>query len=68
MNLVHDRVRQKLEDIGAAVKRLKLLRAAGRDQFISDEDSQDIARSWLLFDAFRTRRRGPHERNREKAG
>jgi uncharacterized protein YutE (UPF0331/DUF86 family) len=48
LNLDHDRIRQKLEDISGAIERLELLRSAGRDRFLSDEDSQDIARSRLL--------------------
>jgi uncharacterized protein YutE (UPF0331/DUF86 family) len=48
LNLDHDRIRQKLEDIDGALARLKRLGTADREQFLLDEDSQDIARSRLL--------------------
>lgn len=48
MNLDHDRIGSKLQDIQKALERLHRLRAAGRAAFMSDEDSQDIARSRLL--------------------
>ena len=48
MEIHHDRIRRKLEDIAKALKRLERLMEMGRESFLSDEDSQDIARSRLL--------------------
>lgn len=48
MKLDHDRIRQKMQDIHTSLERLNRLRAEGRDRFLADEDSQDIARSRLL--------------------
>jgi len=48
LNLDHDRIRNKIEDIHRSLDRLKQLRAQGKAGFLADEDSQDIARSRLL--------------------
>jgi uncharacterized protein YutE (UPF0331/DUF86 family) len=48
LNLNHDRIRDKLQDIQRSLARLYRLRADGRDKFLEDEDRQDIARSRLL--------------------
>ena len=48
MNLNPDRIRSKLQDISRAVDRLKALRGLEEHEFLSDEDSQDIARARLL--------------------
>ena len=48
MKLNHDRIRSKLNDIAGALNRLKRLQSLDRNTFLSDEDSQDIARSRLL--------------------
>jgi len=48
MQLNHDRLKTKIEDIAQAVDRLRRLTQMGREAFLSDEDSQDIARSRLL--------------------
>ncbi|MBS3755523.1 MAG: DUF86 domain-containing protein [Desulfobacterales bacterium] len=48
MNLDHDRIRDKLKDIHRSVERLKRFQESGREAFLSDADSQDIARSRLL--------------------
>lgn len=48
MTLDHDRIRDKLQDIQKSLERLQKLRSLGRDKFLADEDSQDIARSRLL--------------------
>ena len=48
MRLNHDRIRDKLQDINRSVERLKRFQRSGRDHFLADEDSQDIARSRLL--------------------
>ncbi len=48
LHLDHDRIRDKLQDIHRSVARLKRFRESGRDHFLADEDSQDIARSRLL--------------------
>ncbi len=48
MTLDHDRIRDKLQDIHKSLERLQRLRSLGRDRFLADEDSQDIARSRLL--------------------
>jgi uncharacterized protein YutE (UPF0331/DUF86 family) len=48
MKLSPDRIRAKLEDIARAVKRLERFQEMSREDFLNDEDSQDIARSRLL--------------------
>ena len=48
MNLDHDRIRDKLQDIHRSLERLKHFQVSGRESFLADEDSQDIARSRLL--------------------
>ncbi|MCF8026022.1 MAG: DUF86 domain-containing protein [Desulfobacteraceae bacterium] len=48
MNLDHDRIRDKLKDIHRSVERLKRFQESGREAFLADADSQDIARSRLL--------------------
>jgi len=48
LKLNHDRIRTKLNDISAAVNRLKKFQSMDREAFLADEDSQDIARSRLL--------------------
>lgn len=48
MTLNHDRLRGKLQDIANALGRLRRLGSMDRNAFVSDEDSQDIARSRLL--------------------
>jgi uncharacterized protein YutE (UPF0331/DUF86 family) len=48
LNLNHDRIRSKLNDISAAVRRLNKFQSLDREWFLADEDSQDIARSRLL--------------------
>lgn len=50
MQLNHDRIRAKLNDIAAAITRLKKLQSLDRHAFLADEDSQDFAREagkWL---------------------
>lgn len=48
MELNHDRIRSRLQDISRAVDRLSRIRAVGESTFLADEDSQDIARARLL--------------------
>ncbi len=48
MSLEPERIRAKLGDIARSVERLRALHALGRDAFLKDPDSQDIARSRLL--------------------
>ena len=48
MDLNHDRIRSRLQDISRAVDRLSRIRAVGESEFLADEDSQDIARARLL--------------------
>jgi uncharacterized protein YutE (UPF0331/DUF86 family) len=48
MDLNHDRLRGKLNDISQSLARLERLRLMGREAFLGDEDSRDIARSRLL--------------------
>ncbi len=48
LNLNHDRIRNKIQDIHRSLDRLNQLRAQGKARFLADEDSQDIARSRLL--------------------
>lgn len=48
MRLNHDRIRDKLQDINRSVDRLKRFQESGKDNFLANEDSQDIARSRLL--------------------
>ncbi|MBW2039129.1 MAG: hypothetical protein JRI46_05970 [Deltaproteobacteria bacterium] len=43
-----DRVREASEDIKKSIQRLRLLGKMSLEEFLSDEDSQDIARSRLL--------------------
>ena len=48
MKLDHDRIRTKLLDISRALTRLRRFQTKTKEDFLSDEDSQDIARSRLL--------------------
>ena len=48
MALDPERIHAKLHDIANALARLQLLQKMNKDAFLSDEDSQDIARSRLL--------------------
>lgn len=48
MNLDHDRIRNKIQEIHRSMDRLNRLRAQGKNRFLADEDSQDIARPRLL--------------------
>lgn len=48
MDLNHDRIRSRLQDISRAVDRLSRIRALGESAFLADVDSQDIARARLL--------------------
>jgi len=48
LRLNHDRIRDKLQDINRSVDRLKRFQESGKDNFLANEDSQDIARSRLL--------------------
>lgn len=48
MKLDHDRIRTKLQDISKALTRLRRFQTKTKEDFLSDEDSQDIARSRLL--------------------
>ena len=48
MKLDHDRIRDKLRDIEKSLERLNKFRENGRENFLADEDIQDIARSRLL--------------------
>ncbi len=48
MKLDDDRIRAKLQDISRALMRLERFQEMGKGDFLSDEDSQDIARSRLL--------------------
>ncbi len=48
MSVDSERVRSKLDDISRSLNRLRRLRTMGREAFLADEDSQDIARSRLL--------------------
>lgn len=48
MRLDHDRIRDKLQDITRSVERLKRFKGSGKENFLADEDQQDIARSRLL--------------------
>lgn len=48
MRLDHDRIRAKLQDISRALMRLERFQGMNKEDFLSDEDSQDIARSRLL--------------------
>ena len=48
MGLDIDRVRTKLGDISRSLQRLQAISEMGREAFLLDEDSQDIARSRLL--------------------
>jgi len=48
MKLDHNRIRAKLQDISKALTRLKRFQEISKEDFLSDEDSQDIARSRLL--------------------
>lgn len=48
MKLNPDRIRTKLQDISKSLARLRRFREMSREDFLSDEDSQDIARSRLL--------------------
>lgn len=46
--LNHDRIRSRLDDISTCLTRLRHLLPKGREAFLEDEDSRDIARSRLL--------------------
>lgn len=48
MKLDHDHIRTKLQDISKAMTRLRRFQGTSREDFLADEDSQDIARSRLL--------------------
>lgn len=48
MTVDEDRIRSKLNDIGKALTRLRAFQPLSREDFLQDEDSQDIARSRLL--------------------
>uniref|UniRef100_A0A832A362 DUF86 domain-containing protein n=1 Tax=Desulfacinum infernum TaxID=35837 RepID=A0A832A362_9BACT len=48
MTLDLERIQTKLEDISKALARLKRFQNTPKEAFLSDEDSQDIARSRLL--------------------
>ena len=48
MTIDVDRIRSKLNDVGKALTRLKAFQSQSREDFLQDEDSQDIARSRLL--------------------
>ncbi len=48
MKINQDRLAAKLSDISSALKRLKNLGQMSKNEFLSDEDSQDIARSRLI--------------------
>jgi len=48
MKLDDDRIRAKLQDISRALMRLERFQEMSKGDFLSDEDSQDIARSRLL--------------------
>jgi uncharacterized protein YutE (UPF0331/DUF86 family) len=48
MTLDHDRIRSKLNDISKSLDRLRKFRSLSREEFLENEDSQDIARSRLL--------------------
>ena len=48
MNLNHDRIRSKLDDISRSLTRLRKFQSMSREDFLKDEDSKDIARSRLL--------------------
>ncbi|MBW2301805.1 MAG: DUF86 domain-containing protein [Deltaproteobacteria bacterium] len=48
MKLDDDRIRAKLQDISRALMRLERFQETSKGDFLSDEDSQDIARSRLL--------------------
>lgn len=48
MTLDADRIRARLQDISRALTRLRRFHAMTEEDFLSDEDSQDIARSRLL--------------------
>jgi uncharacterized protein YutE (UPF0331/DUF86 family) len=50
MTLSADRLRVKIEDIAQAAVRLRRIEAMGREAFLADEDSRDIAR-WRLLTA-----------------
>ncbi|MBW2066568.1 MAG: DUF86 domain-containing protein [Deltaproteobacteria bacterium] len=48
MKLDHDRIRARLQDISKSLIRLRRFQEVSKEDFLSDEDSQDIARSRLL--------------------
>jgi uncharacterized protein YutE (UPF0331/DUF86 family) len=48
MSLNIDRLRNKLNDISRSLTRLRSLQNMSKEQFLADEDAQDIARSRLL--------------------
>ena len=48
MSINQERLYTKLSDISSSVSRLKKLGQLSKEEFLSDEDSQDIARSRLI--------------------